>query len=504
MPITYAAHGDTFTAYHAKKDADYWLVPQGANVPTIDADASAISGSKWTCSVAASLFKGVVVMGGENLTSTNKWSILMRLKPNFSNLPPAAAGLFGGSKMSTDTLYWGLGWLNLQTNGTIAGRLYNDVGGQILNKPSGMTGVYSGFTTTNWYDFVFTFDGDTSTANFNIYLDGTLKDTEDCTAYNNRDVKDTMFINFCTNNNGWGKFDVDEIVIWDEVIDPSALSLTGNSRTAHVSVTAFNAASYTDPGITGVADSISYVFAGVTQTGLAGTYTDPGIANVLSGTSYIFNSSTLTGTYHDGSYTNPGASNVATGVSYIFNDTTITGTLVTLSPGSGPAGTLDIDSIKSDILTILEQANTTTASPVDLSQNLVNRRVVGFYKQNPERINAQLSQYPAVFVFVTGKEIELKGMVKNQMTAKREAKLELHIAGVLWNSLTPDEKADPADKDLEILMENIELTMRAYPDINGTITWQQPKGGVTYHTLGYDEQTHMRAGLITFEVKQFY
>jgi hypothetical protein len=157
--------------------------------------------------------------------------------------------------------------------------------------------------------------------------------------------------------------------------------------------------------------------------------------------------------------------------------------------------------LKETIRYILDQANTTTAS-VDLSGNM-STRVSTIMKVNPEKLMPQASLFPAVTVFLSNKNIEQKSIAGNQVYGKRKADLTFSIVGMTWNDRTQNYKQDPADDDLEYLMENIELILRSYADLNRNCLWQFPTG-VSYHSAGYDEQAHFRIGIIDLQVSVYY
>jgi len=162
----------------------------------------------------------------------------------------------------------------------------------------------------------------------------------------------------------------------------------------------------------------------------------------------------------------------------------------------------DLSGIKTEISNILLAANTTTASPVDLSANMTER-VSKILKINPNMIPPQISFYPFVTCYVTAKTMEQKDMAKDQLSAKKEALITIEIAGGILNENFVRDTEDPADEDITYLMENIELTLRGNPNLNSTVTWQTTKD-VSYYSAPLNEQTHLRAGILTLQGKVFY
>jgi hypothetical protein len=162
---------------------------------------------------------------------------------------------------------------------------------------------------------------------------------------------------------------------------------------------------------------------------------------------------------------------------------------------------IDLNNLKEQIQGIFETANTTTASR-DLSSGL-ETRVQRVLKVNPSRIPIQASWYPFVTIFIDNKTVVQDGMVKDQQTAKRKAKIDVKIIGAVWNSTISDDETDPADEDCEDLMENIEEILRANSTLAGVTTWSFPTN-VTYHSADLDEDTHIRAGILNLEATIFY
>lgn len=332
---------------------------------------------------------------------------------------------------------------------------------------------------------------------------------------------------------------LNEILIFNTALSDASITatFTGASRTSFYSTTANTPTTSTDPGIANVLSGVGYDFKGQSLTGTytVPTSTDPGIANVLSGTSYIISGTTYTGTYHDPTYTDPGVSNVASGVQYIFNDSTLTGELPSgatyTDPGianvaigtdyifnnatltgtlsvpialTGTAGTVPINVIREQIRFALALNNTTTGSPVqDLSANMSNR-VVDVYKLNPEVIPLLGNAIPAVTIYTDRKNIEATGIVKNQANGKRLATVGFQIAGMVWSpNFKDDPTIDPADQDLEYLMENIERVLRGYDSLGNNVSWQFPNS-VEYHSAAFDEDAHLRIGLMDLTAKVYY
>lgn len=162
---------------------------------------------------------------------------------------------------------------------------------------------------------------------------------------------------------------------------------------------------------------------------------------------------------------------------------------------------LDLNAIKEKIQTALESANTTTAS-TDLSSGL-ETRVQKVLKINPARIPVQATWYPFVTVYIDAKTIEEQTINRDQASGRRMAEVDIKIIGAVWNSTVSDEASDEASEDAESLMENVEQIMRSNTTLDGVVSWSFPTG-VTYHNVSLEEETSIRAGIMSYKAKAFY
>ena len=163
---------------------------------------------------------------------------------------------------------------------------------------------------------------------------------------------------------------------------------------------------------------------------------------------------------------------------------------------------VDLNNIKTQIKSILDTANTTTATN-DLSSGMVNR-VQSVQKVNIQKIPIQSTLFPYVSISVDTKSIEQATIAKNQVNAKRLADIDIRVAGGVWDDDFSSLEEDAADEEIEKLMENIEEVLRENPDLNSSVLWQVPSD-VTYHAFNdLDEETHMRIGIMTLECKVQY
>lgn len=168
------------------------------------------------------------------------------------------------------------------------------------------------------------------------------------------------------------------------------------------------------------------------------------------------------------------------------------------------AARADLPAIKEAIQNLFLTANTTTATPIDLSANLAGGvRVREVLKIHPEMIRPQASIFPLITCYIPSKPIKRDDIASNQLNAKRRASLQIDIVGTIWNDNISSFDEDPADEDINYLMENIELILRSDYNLGGTVNWQRPVD-CKYYTTVLDEQTHLRSGILSLECEIFY
>lgn len=164
-----------------------------------------------------------------------------------------------------------------------------------------------------------------------------------------------------------------------------------------------------------------------------------------------------------------------------------------------------LTSIKSSLQSALETANTTTGSPIDLSDSLTTR-VQKVLQINVDRIPIQPSFYPCITMFYDGKAITLQDIAGSMLTGRRRAEIDLKVVGIVWidNMNTSNfEYKDLADNECEQLMENIEQVLRSDPTLGGNALWSKSTD-VTYHSYQVSEEAHMRAGILNHRITVQY
>lgn len=163
-----------------------------------------------------------------------------------------------------------------------------------------------------------------------------------------------------------------------------------------------------------------------------------------------------------------------------------------------------LNDIKEKIQNLFLAANTTTATPIDLSANLASSiRVREILKLHPEMIIPQASMFPLVTCYIQNKNMRRDDIAGSQLNTKRRSTITVDVVGSVWNSNFSQVDEDPADEDINYLMENIELILRSNPSLDGLVSWQKPVS-CRYYTTILDEQTHLRSGILQLECEVFY
>ncbi len=549
MALIFSLRGNSLDARYARGDATHG---QYSNII-----AAALESTGWSGEIGGSSVKirngttpnvGGLLFPGRNNTPAKAFSILTRVAMSNS---AATSGIFATgsgphSNASSILIFYSVaGTLNFRVNDLSQNARINAFGSWTP-------------TVQRYYDIFIRYDGTNGANKGQIYIDGVL--FAQATSGVNMPADSRVNVNYiCL---GAAAFDVqstclngNELVIWDSYEDPTSIlltsgigSLNGTSRTAFVDCAAFDGATNVGAGAANIRLGTNEIISGVTSTGSlivpardqvlyltptdnttglyvppfantvkiatpfgdgqTGTYDGsdrwdvPAESSVEDQVAYLRNGNLQTGSYRGANlWSVLPAAYIAEGQEQLQDGTMITGTASIPTP-SGLAGAVDLNNIKETIRYVLEAANVAGGEPIDLSANL-SRRIKTILKVNPEKLRPNANLFPCVTVFVNRKSIEAKTISKNQVIGKRRADVFLSIVGLIWNDTTATYKEDPADNDLENLMENIEQVLRAYADLNNICNWQIPKD-VTYHTSGYDEQTHVRIGIMDLQVTVYY
>lgn len=166
------------------------------------------------------------------------------------------------------------------------------------------------------------------------------------------------------------------------------------------------------------------------------------------------------------------------------------------------AARVGLNTIKSELKSLFNTANTTTSSPIDLSSDLT-KRVQKVLSVHPEFIPIQASFYPCVTCYISEKSIQADDIAKDQLSSKRKGRVLIDVVGAVFNQNLTDITKDPADEDINYLMENIELVLRSSPSINSSVLFQKPSACRYYSTI-LGSNVHIRVGILTIEAMAFY
>lgn len=513
MGITFAWRSDTSSGQAFRNLADGRMHKSrlGVDVLYQSTTASGIGDNSY---LLVSKKHEMSFLGNENFNLNSAYSVLCRWAPDYNGAAPVNHHIlgFGGVRSLRSPGFM----LIHRTTGPIEAWVYDT--NAIARYSANVVANFSA-TSGKFVDLFLTFRGDTSST-LSFYMDNILQTSPAVSFLNTYSTVTSNAVITLGHNilygNGQGYHN--EVVVWDSHISPNSLttisplgvtatgdSLDGSARTNWVDCAKLNGIENSDPGIANVLSGTAYTIEGASLTGTfaSPSSSDPGIANVLSGTGYTIDDISLTGSLHVASYSDPGIANVRLATDYVFNDSTITGTLQVPTPVSGTSTTINIPNIKEQIRFALASNNTTTSSVLDLSASMT-QRVVAVKTINPENIMPQATRFPAVCVYTDSKAISPVTIAKDQVNGKRLAKLKINLAGMVWNqNMAGNEDNDPADDDIERLMENTEKVLRHYHDLAGVVKWQFPTD-VTYHNAAFDEETHFRVAFLDMELTIFY
>lgn len=163
---------------------------------------------------------------------------------------------------------------------------------------------------------------------------------------------------------------------------------------------------------------------------------------------------------------------------------------------------LDLVQIKENIKGFFDDANTSTAS-ANLSADMTNE-VKNIFMVNPEKIQVDASRYPYITSFIVSKRPENKDIAPGYNRGARQAVVTVRIVGGVWNNTFVDAATDPADNDIEHLMENAELVLRGQDNFLSGYTTMQNISDVEYYNFSKDEANHLRFGVMDLDLNIFY
>jgi hypothetical protein len=509
MAIKFAYRSNTDTAYYslAKQGGTFSPIKGStALVAAVTSMASAIGGNVLDCESGGSGSKAAVFPGFSNTSNTLTCSILCRFARGATSGNQGIFAVGGMGQQGTSMISVAYAQANLlhylgDQNGD------NHVNGVAINPSS--------LNADQFYDMVLLCRGQATTTGFQVYWDGSLLGSatpSQTLVERNQNAVPAILLGQAIRGFNSSRFKFNEVVIWDEIIDPTNITLVstggttstgqtlnGSSRTGWVDVSQFEN-QWTSITAAQIESGVNQIQAGLTQTGTFASevWSTLTAGAIQSGVNQVQNSVTVTGTYL---WTTLTAGAIITGQSYIADSVTISGSVTVPPQASSTAGSYDLGNLKDNIKSILDAANTTTALN-DLSGNM-SRRVQQVLTVNPEKIPMQASWYPLVTCYVDEKIQESLGFAKNQTTAKRGADVMVVIVGAVSNPLITSNTKDDADEDIELLMENVEAVIRNQSTINQQVEWSFPEK-TDYFSLAIDEETHFRTGALRLKCRIFY
>ncbi len=216
-----------------------------ANEWTVTADGTAINGSSLV--PGASNRKALIWPGRFNTQNGRAFSILSRIKPNYSGAPAASKPLMFQLYSCTGRL-GRFEIVHTVTTGAITATIISSGGQTVINSSFGnWTTNVSG----TWYDLVFTWDGTTTANALKFYIDAVSLGTLTASSAFSASWGNTWWSEICLGDTLagalWASVPVEEGVIWDSVITPSSVglvsgtgSLNGAARTSLVDVAAYD------------------------------------------------------------------------------------------------------------------------------------------------------------------------------------------------------------------------------------------------------------------------
>lgn len=306
MAIVFAVRADNAN-FAARYSSNSTAVQTVMGTITHDVDATAINGYNYNLAQSGSAGR-CLAWPFRGCLTTKEISVLLRAKisstalQGFWQIGQACGHNVNNMMLYTTSNLWAL--LAYSSTWNIGVKASTFSGGGNL-----VTGA--------WCDIVITWDGTNAANALKLWIDGVNVTSETMTnQWVAPTFHDTVSVGGVTTSTPFAHFVFEEFVIWNEVIDPTAVtldsgsgSLNGPSRTSLVTVSALNGGSYTDPGEANVKSGESYTYAGAAKTGTYSASCDyPSEANVRNGTS--FGSGAYTGTL-----VVPSSANVRSGIS---------------------------------------------------------------------------------------------------------------------------------------------------------------------------------------------
>jgi hypothetical protein len=240
MAITFAVRGDSLTARYSGGYSGAAVLDSGrvGGIPTVTADGTAIGG--FSIDMEGNVRGGLSYSSRDNFTKTGDFSVLVRLSSDAVSSTqqiwrwgrPSAS--FSQPLFETNFKQGSGGFQTYQYND----RALLGIGGTYIADDS--------MANSTWYDLVFTFNN--TTGKYEIFQDAVSLGSSTSTRLYFKPGEMDLFGEIVFGHGNFvdgAYYSLNEMVLWDEVIDPTSVTLTsgsdsldGASRTAFVEVDA--------------------------------------------------------------------------------------------------------------------------------------------------------------------------------------------------------------------------------------------------------------------------
>ena len=232
MAITFALRGDQLDARYAPAGAAASAL--GGTPAVVNSTVAGINGStSIDMNGGASAVRPLAYIGRSNLPANAPMSVLLRV---YMTDVATSRGLFefglGGRQPAFGLIIY------LHSSNQMRSIVIDESTTSSTN-----TSTTSLLTVNTWHDIVWTWDGTTDANSLKFYLDATLdSQTQPTVAWPDLSdydaLRNQILIGSQNDALDESAMYVDEVVVWDEIIDPTSggLNLNGASRSSYVTV----------------------------------------------------------------------------------------------------------------------------------------------------------------------------------------------------------------------------------------------------------------------------
>lgn len=266
MSLRFQVRSTQLNAYYAVMNniSSTMVEGLGTSPPYVLADgaSSTFGGVVIKRATAGETLIGLYWNGYTNYLASPALTVLMRIVPRYSGVQANTQPLLSTSDsyMSERSGFYS----DLDTNGCLALSFISQLNGGI-SSPRGRSSILmqSGIPV----DIGFSWTGTNVANNFKISVDGSVTDTLSIGANSPIDCGMVRGINFGfagSLGNKFSNFDINELVIWDDVEDMTQWA----GRTGFISAPNFDGATNSDPGPNNILYGTPYTISGVKETGV--------------------------------------------------------------------------------------------------------------------------------------------------------------------------------------------------------------------------------------------